>query len=128
KPAATAALLGLKVVAENHAAAGPLILRLKDSKTGDAVARTGETPWHKLSSAWAELREIVAQPELRKYVRLAAVVAACCLCFPLAQAMILKPFLKHKLTSIKTDKERLGIIDRELNFLQFIKKTQPPYL
>jgi Tfp pilus assembly PilM family ATPase len=124
---ATAALLGLKSSAELEASA-PLILRSKDAKAGDAHARAAKTPWQTVLSSVDELRDMAAQPELRKSLRLAAILAACCLCFPLAQALILKPFLQHKLNSIKTEQGRLGTIDRELEFLQFIKKTQPPYL
>jgi Tfp pilus assembly PilM family ATPase len=124
---ATAALLGLKSSAESEASA-PLILRSKDAKASDAQARAAKTPWQMALSSVDDLRDMAAQPELRKSLRLAAILAACCLCFPLAQALILKPFLQHKLNSIKTEQGRLGTIDRELEFLQFIKKTQPPYL
>jgi Tfp pilus assembly PilM family ATPase len=123
----TAALLGLKSSAESETSP-PLILRSKDAKAADAQARAGKSPWQILLSSIDEVRDMAAQPELRTSLRLAAVLGAGCLCFPLAQALILKPFLNHKLSSIKTERVRLATIDRELNFLQSIKKTQPPYL
>jgi Tfp pilus assembly PilM family ATPase/Tfp pilus assembly protein PilN len=124
---ATAALLGLKSSADSEASA-PLILRSRDAKAADTQSRANRTPLQILLSGFDELRDMAAQPELRKFLKLAAILAACCLLLPLAQALILKPFLKRKLASIKTEQGRLTTIDRELEFLQFVKKTQPPYL
>jgi Tfp pilus assembly PilM family ATPase len=124
---ATAALLGLKSSTESEASA-PLVLRSKDVKAFDTQPRSGKTPRQILLASIDELRDMAAQPELRKPLRFAAILAVCCLCFPLAQALVLKPFLKHKLNSIKNEETRLTTIDRELGFLQFIRKNQPPYL
>src|SRR5205807_7350210 len=50
---ATAALLGLKATAEAQNPP-PLILRLKDSKAGDARGRSAQTPWRALVTCWDE--------------------------------------------------------------------------
>jgi hypothetical protein len=42
--------------------------------------------------------------------------------------LIEKPFLESKLAGLKAGRERLPAIDRELNFLQDLKQSQPPYL
>jgi hypothetical protein len=47
---------------------------------------------------------------------------------PYAEALLLKPFLARKLTTLKSEKGRLTTIDRELGFLQSLKQNQPPYL
>src|SRR5437870_8414905 len=40
---------------------------------------------------------------------------------------ILKARLARKLAGMKADLGRLATIDRELNFLQYLRKNQPPY-
>jgi hypothetical protein len=64
----------------------------------------------------------------RKPLVLAAVLACAVLMFPLAQAVVLKPFLSRHLAAMKTGQARLGAIDREIDFLQYLKANQPPYL
>jgi hypothetical protein len=48
--------------------------------------------------------------------------------FPFLQALVLKPYLSHRLVSLKSGIDRLGAIDREIDFLQYLKASQPPYL
>jgi hypothetical protein len=50
------------------------------------------------------------------------------LCFPYAEAIVLKPFLEKKLAALEADRGRLATIDQELDFLKFLKQNQPPYL
>lgn len=64
----------------------------------------------------------------RKPMVLAAVLACAVLAFPFAQALVLKPFLSHHLATLKAGRARLGAIDREIDFLQYLKANQPPYL
>jgi Tfp pilus assembly protein PilN len=69
-----------------------------------------------------------ASPALKPWLMRAAVLLALILILPLAEALVLKPFLAKKLTKLKADKGRLATIDRELDFLQSLKLNQPPYL
>jgi hypothetical protein len=50
------------------------------------------------------------------------------LVFPYAQAIVFKPFLEKKLAALEADRGRLATIDQELDFLKFLKQSQPPYL
>jgi hypothetical protein len=47
---------------------------------------------------------------------------------PYAEAILLKPRLSKKLATIKTYRESLPKIDRELGFLHYLETNQPPYL
>jgi Tfp pilus assembly PilM family ATPase len=123
----TAAILGLKN-GTPAASALPLVLRLSESSGAGSVAEARLSPAGWLALARNEAREITAQPRLKKWARLALVLAICSLCFPYAEALLFKPFLAKRLAAIKAEKGRLAIIDRELNFLQYIKKNQSPYL
>ena len=64
----------------------------------------------------------------RKPMVLAAALACAVLAFPFAQALVLKPFLSHHLATLKTGRARLDAIDREIDFLQYLKANQPPYV
>jgi len=55
-------------------------------------------------------------------------LAAVALLLPYAEALLLKPHLEHKVTAFKTESTRLAVIDRELDFLRYLKLNQPPYL
>jgi hypothetical protein len=50
------------------------------------------------------------------------------LLFPYAEALVMKGSLVRKLEKAKASRGRLGVIDRELTFLQFVKANQPPYV
>src|SRR5204863_5397974 len=63
-----------------------------------------------------------------KWAALAGVLALSTLCFPYAEAFLLKNRLAKKLATLKADQVRLATIDRELGFLQHLKNTQPPYI
>jgi Tfp pilus assembly PilM family ATPase len=124
----SAAILGLKTATENGSGQAPLILRLKETKPGQAHGHSGQSQWAASSGLLAKARENVADPLLRRWMILAGVLALCCLCFPYAEALVMKPILAGKLDALKSQKGRLKIIDREFGFLQFLKKNQPPYL
>jgi len=67
-------------------------------------------------------------PDAKMWATRAAVLLAVLLILPYAEALLLKPVLTRKLAALKADKGRLTIIDRELDFLQTLKQSQPPYL
>ncbi len=69
-----------------------------------------------------------SSPELKPWLAAAAILAGLLLILPFAEAVILKPFLARKLAALQADKGRLATIDRELDFLQSLKQSQPPYL
>jgi Tfp pilus assembly PilM family ATPase len=102
----SAAILGLKRSTEKEGGSPPLVLRLKETKGGESIARPA--PW--------------------KWAAVAALLAIASLSFPYAEALLLKPRLSKRLSVVKADKGRLSTIDRELSFLQFLKQSQPPYL
>ncbi|MDB6077851.1 MAG: hypothetical protein JWO82_1598, partial [Akkermansiaceae bacterium] len=102
----SAAILGLKRSTEKEGGSPPLILRLKEAKGGESIARPA--PW--------------------KWAAVAGLLAIAALSFPYAEALLLKPRLAKRLSLVKADKGRLSTIDRELTFLQFLKESQPPYL
>ena len=67
-------------------------------------------------------------PDIKKWAVRAAALICVLLVLPYAEALVLKPFLARKLAKLKAEKVRLTTIDRELEFLQSLKQTQPPYL
>lgn len=105
---APAAILGLKRAVEQNGAARLLTLEHRDQPTAGRLN--------------------AASPELRPWLVRAAVLLFLLLMLPYAEAVILKPFLTRKLAALKADKGRLATIDRELDFLQSLKQSQPPYL
>jgi hypothetical protein len=104
----SAATLGLKKAAEQNGGTLPLILQVK--------AREPKGSFN------------LSQPEIRKWALRTAVLLCALLLLPYAEALLLKPFLAKKISRLNADKGRLAIIDRELEFLQYQKQNQPPYL
>jgi hypothetical protein len=70
----------------------------------------------------------LARPVVRQWAAAAVLLALATLLFPYAQALVLKPILEKKLTALQADRGRLAMIDQELDFLKYLKQTQPPYL
>jgi hypothetical protein len=103
-----AAILGLKKAVEQNGAGRLLTLEHRDQP---AAGRLN-----------------AASPELKPWLVRAAVLVCLVLILPYAEAVILKPFLTRKLAALKADKGRLATIDRELDFLQSLRQSQPPYL
>ena len=69
-----------------------------------------------------------AAPSLWRWAAAAVLLALGALFFPYAQAIVLRPFLERKLAALEADRGRLATIDQELDFLKFLKQSQPPYL
>jgi hypothetical protein len=82
----------------------------------------------RLQGDTADGRAQVQSESLRKWAVLAVALALGLLVWPYAEALALKPVLKRRFSALTADIGRLGTIDRELEFLQFLKQNQPPYL
>lgn len=104
----SAAVLGLKQWAEANGGTPPLTLQIKPKPA------KGKFQW--------------SDPVLRQRAVAAVLMLIVLLALPYAQAFLLTPFLSRKLAVIKSEQGRLFTIDRELNFLQYLKENQPPYL
>jgi hypothetical protein len=102
----SAAVLGLKQTIEHEGAWTALVLETKI----------------------ANGRGRAAQPAPLKWVVLAALLAVCALAAPYAEALLFKSRLAGNLAAMKQAKGRLGAVDRELEFLRYLKQNQPPYL
>jgi len=63
-----------------------------------------------------------------KWVTSVAGLLAALLLFPYAEALVGRPLLARRLANLQKDYDRLGEIDRRLEFLQYIADNQPPYL
>lgn len=102
----SAAILGLQRALEREPGLPPLVLQVKQSNGKAQVNRLA--PW--------------------KWGALALGLALLGLLLPYAEALTLKSHLANKLAAVKTDQGRLGTIDRELDFLQYLQQSEPPYL
>jgi hypothetical protein len=69
-----------------------------------------------------------ARPAVWKWAAAAVLLALGALLFPYAEALVLKPVLERKMAALEADRGRLATIDQELDFLEFLKQNQPPYL
>jgi hypothetical protein len=58
----------------------------------------------------------------------AGALALALLLLPYAEALLLKSHLEKKVAGFKKEAARLTVIDRELDFLRYLKLSQPPYL
>jgi hypothetical protein len=67
-------------------------------------------------------------PDLKKWATRTVALAAALLVLPYAEALLLKPHLAKKVSAFKAEAARLTVIERELDFLQYLKQSQPPYL
>jgi hypothetical protein len=70
----------------------------------------------------------MATPEVKEWAKRAVLLVAAVLLLPYAEALLLKPHLAKKVAAFKTEAARLTVIDRELDFLRYLKSSQPPYL
>jgi hypothetical protein len=104
--APSAAIAGLIKSTGPNSASPPLILELNG---GHEAARPGP-------------------PAVWKWAAAALLLALAALFFPYAEAILLKPSLEKKLAALQADRGRLATIDEELDFLKFLKQSQPPYL
>ena len=104
----SAAVHGLKKSAAQNGGSLPLVLQVKAKRMGGSFN--------------------LSAPEVKLWAVRAAVLLGVLLLLPFAEALLLKPFLKRKLSSLSMETNRLAMIDRELEFLQSLKQNQPPYL
>jgi hypothetical protein len=102
----SAAILGLKKSCEANGEALPLVLDLKGAKNG--AARPQPFPW--------------------KWAVAAALLAVSSLGLRYAEAFLQHPRLAKRLTAMKSYRDSLPSIDRELSFFQYLKTNQPAYL
>ncbi|MCX6928281.1 MAG: hypothetical protein NT154_34495 [Verrucomicrobia bacterium] len=102
----SAAILGLKTTVENGRACPPLVIQLTPGNGPARVVRRAPLKW----------------------AAVAALLLLATLALPYAEALLLKPRLTKRLSAIQADKARLDMIDRELDFLRYLKQNQPPYL
>lgn len=102
------AILGLRSLMSSPGASPPLRLTLDDSPVQEPATR----PTSSSSRTWL----------LR-----VAVLALALLAFPYAEAFITRPLLRKRLAALQLDRDRLGEIDRRLEFVQHIADNQPPY-
>jgi hypothetical protein len=103
---ASAAVSGLQRAVESPDGTPPLVLQLKQAKG----------------------RSTLPPREQLKWAGAAAGLFLLALLLPYAEALTLKSHLTHTLASIKADQSRLPVIDRELDFLQYLQANEPPYL
>jgi hypothetical protein len=71
---------------------------------------------------------VASKPGLRQWIVLAVFLAVAALSMRHLEPLLFKPVLVGKLQKIQEQRKKLPQIDRELNFLQFLKTNQPPYL
>jgi hypothetical protein len=101
----SAAISGLKKIAEQEGSP-PLVIGVKQT--------SGTTN--------------LATPDVKKWATRAGLLLAIFLLLPFAEALLLKSYLAKKISAFKIEATRLAVIDRELDFLQYLKQSQPPYL
>lgn len=102
----------------------PAGLRALRLRAGDSAAAQGL--W--LSTAVAEAPTVLARPDLRKWGALAALLLAGILALPYVEAVILTPGLAARVEALKSRRDRLDVIDRQVEFLRYLKQNQTPYL
>jgi hypothetical protein len=64
----------------------------------------------------------------RKWALVCGALVLVLLLLPYGEALLFKPALARKLAALEAQTNRLDVIDRELDFLKFLKQSQPPYL
>ncbi|HZR19121.1 MAG TPA: hypothetical protein VFE51_17670 [Verrucomicrobiae bacterium] len=104
--AGSSAVLGLQRALASPVGTPPLVLQLKQAKGTTRMPPREQLKWAGLAAGLLILGMVL----------------------PYAEALVLKPHLAHKLAAIKNDQRRLGVIDRELDFLQYLQANEPPYL
>jgi Tfp pilus assembly protein PilN len=81
-----------------------------------------------LEARSGEALPALARPVSWKRAALAGVLLLAVLCVPLLEAMVFRPRLAARLTALKRDQGRLALIDREFEFLRYLRQNQPPYV
>ena len=104
----SAAVYGLKKSSAQNGGSLPLVLQVKAKRTGGSFD--------------------FSAPDVKLWAMRAAALVCALLILPYAEALLAKPFLNRKLSTLSAETNRLATIDRELEFLQSLKQNQPPYL
>lgn len=103
---ANPALTGLKTASDRGEGASLPWLRIE--------TRAATSPW--------------SRPSTRKLAAIAALLLLAWLSIPFVEAMLLRPRLSAKLAALKAEEGRLALIDRDVDFLRYLRTNQPPYL
>jgi hypothetical protein len=70
-----------------------------------------------------------SQAETRRWLIRGVALLVLLLIFPFAEALLLKPLLAQKLDTLKTERQKfVSVVEPEMQFLQSLKQSQPPYL
>jgi Tfp pilus assembly PilM family ATPase len=93
-----------------------------------STAGNGALPPLLLEAGGGQAATKLSRPVVWKWAAAAVGLALAALLFPYAEALVLKPFLERKLAALEADRGRLATIDQELDFMEFLKQNQPPYL
>jgi hypothetical protein len=108
-PGRSAATLGLKKSVEQNGGSPGLVLQITAKAAGGKLG--------------------LSQPDVKKWLERAAILLVALLALPIAEAILLKPILAKRVANLKAQKEKvLPVVERELDFLQSLKQSQPPYL
>jgi hypothetical protein len=102
----SAALRGLHRLASEGSAARLLKLEARSSESTAALARRAP----------------------RKWAIAGAILLLGLITLPYLEAFLLYPRLAGRVQQVKANRSRMEIIDREADFLRFVKQTQAPYL
>ncbi|MBI4326830.1 MAG: pilus assembly protein PilM [Chloroflexi bacterium] len=89
----------------------------------------GEHPLPILQHRREKVREVAARPDTRTWAIAAVALAiGALLTLRYGETILSQPRLARTLKEMKTYRERLPNVDRELSFLQFLQTNQPPHL
>jgi hypothetical protein len=70
----------------------------------------------------------LAALDLKKWGIRVGLLVAGLLLLPYVEALLLRPHLAKKVAAFNAEVVRLKVVDRELDFLRYLKSSQPPYL
>lgn len=90
------------------------------------AASKGTELW--LATRVAEVPTVLAEPSLRKWIGIAAVLLLAAVSIPSLEAVLRLPALKSRLETIRAGRSRLETIDRQADFLRHLKQNQTPYM
>ncbi len=71
---------------------------------------------------------VLTRPAPRRWAVLAAVTLLAAFALPYAEALLLQPGLASRVAAIRKRKPDLDLIDRQSDFLRYLKQNQTPYL
>ncbi len=117
----------LEIPAGNGVSAA--ILGLKKSPA-TALIRLGREVKPTLVTTKFNLSQLdFSHAESRFWLTRGAVLLAILLVFPFAEALLFKPLLARKLDTLRGERQHfVSVVQPEMDFLQSLKQSQPPYL